>query len=78
MNDYRWPGYAIQDGVLYEAAGCTRPFPGDSDSVQRWRKIQRLSAPSLLALLRQLEAGVSCRFSSKPSDGVILEESDER
>jgi hypothetical protein len=61
----RWPGYAIEDGVLYETAGAK----GD---VQQWRKVERVSATAVLGLLEAERFG--CGLADMPSDGVILDE----
>lgn len=41
---YRWPGYAVENGKVYETAGGT-------NGVQQWREVSRVAATDLLALL---------------------------
>ena len=71
MKDYRWPGYAVEDGELYETAG------GHEDGVQRWRRIDRLHMLGLRGLLESLEKNGEKAFDGMPSDGIILKEEDE-
>ena len=71
MKTYRWPGYAIEGGRLFETAGCDDS--AEKGIVQRWRKVERVPSAALLALVSQLEEGHESSLTGLPSEGRILE-----
>jgi len=65
MDNYRWPGYAIENGVLYETAGID-----PVSNLPRWRKANGISNSSLFGLIRHLES-TEPSPSNWPSQDII-------
>ncbi len=74
MKDYRWPGYAIEDGRVYETAGCDE----NGETTQRWRQVVALPLAALFALLGRMEDDLPplAFEESMPSTGRILHKAD--
>jgi hypothetical protein len=69
-HDYRWPGYAIEGGEIFETAGCDDKICGAS--IQKWRHIDKLKSYAFTRLILQIKTGTKLGFSNIPSDGIIL------
>ena len=76
MINYRWPGYAIEGGKIFQTAGVL-PGPVGDGPTQAWSRIEKVPAQALLALLAEVEKGQGYSEYSElpdlPSDGVIFD-----
>ncbi len=68
MLNYRWPGYAFEDGILYATSG---PDRGNASRLH-WHRVTSLSDRALKGLLLQLESEIEhAPFDFMPSQGII-------